>query len=89
MSTRAQKLKPETCQIQFEHTDTFGGEANYAWVKRETFEFPVDVSDRTLLRRARAWAGLTKVRGRVSNFGDTLEIRPYGICQVIFITTVS
>lgn len=26
--------------ITIEHTDTFGGEANYCWVRRETVEEP-------------------------------------------------
>lgn len=88
MSTRGQRAKSKTVTIQFEHTDTFGGEANYSWVERETFEFPENISDRALLRRARAWAGLTNVRSDVSNFGDSLEIRPRGMCQVVFISTL-
>jgi hypothetical protein len=26
----------DTFQVEVEYTDTFGGEANYCWVKRET-----------------------------------------------------
>ena len=74
--------------IHYELTDTFGGEANYSWVKRhaEQAEDTCLPSDRTLIRRAKAWAGFTGLRCRVENYGDLIAIRPSGICQVLFIT---
>ena len=77
-----------TYTVEFEHTDTFGGEANYCWVNRERFEIPRGLSDLALVRRAKKWAGLNGVRCRVSNLGDFIEIRPYQMCQVLFITTI-
>lgn len=69
--------------INLEHTDTFGGDANYSWVRRA--HIPADgLSDRALVRRAKAWAGLTGRRCRVENYGDTIAIYPRGICQVVF-----
>ena len=79
--------------LHFEHTDTFGGESNYAWVRRLalTPEARADLhlvkdSDRAIVRAAKKWAGLNGVRCNVSNFGDMIEIRPRGICQVVFVT---
>jgi hypothetical protein len=72
----------------FENTDTFGGEANYCWVNREEFTLPDSISDRALVRRAKAWAGYTGLRCEVSNYGDTIEIRPRGLCQILFVSFV-
>lgn len=84
-----------------EYTDTFGGEANYAWVKRATVTMPeithygYDGSNgyikadkayrRELMRRAKAAVGLTGVRGVTHSYGDVIEFRPYGSCTVLFI----
>ena len=69
---------------QIEHTDTFGGEANYCWVNRAFIAYD-GLSNRALVRRAKAWAGWTGHRCDVSRYGDMIEIRPRGVCQVIFI----
>lgn len=85
-----------------EYTDTFGGEANYAWVKRENVTMPElthygydggtnyvranRVYERELMRRAKAAVGLTGVRGKRESVGDTLEFRPYGTCTVMFVS---
>lgn len=84
-----------------EHTDTFAGEANYSWVYRYTVSMPEMTHygydgthsfvkarrtfDRELMRKAKAAAGLTGVRGRTERLGDGLEFRPYRACQVLFI----
>lgn len=68
-----------------EYTDTFGGEANYCWVRRYTIEAPCDISERALMRRAKALCGLTGARGRTYWNGDYGEFRPYIICTVLFI----
>jgi hypothetical protein len=70
--------------IQLEHTDTFGGEANYCWVRRGELPRDRTYTDRAIVRRAKAWAGLTGVRCRVENHGDMIAIYPRGICQVVF-----
>lgn len=85
-----------------EYTDTFAGEANYSWVNRaivnmpELTQFGYDGGtnyvqanrryDRELMRRAKAAVGLTGVRGRRTEYGDTLEFRPYRSATVLFVT---
>lgn len=72
--------------IEWEMTDTFGGEANYCWVKRGTIETTDDISNLALMRRIKKEIGWNGYRCAVDNFGDMLSIRPAGICQVCFIT---
>lgn len=84
-----------------ELTDTFGGEANYSWVRRATVQMPElthygydggtnyakanKVYQRELMKRAKAAVGLTGVRGVRSDYGDGFEFRPYGLLQVMFV----
>ena len=84
-----------------ELTDTFGGDANYSWVKRATVAMPElthygydgstgyakanKIYKRELMKRAKAAVGLTGVRGRVEDYGDSIAFRPYGLLQVVFI----
>jgi hypothetical protein len=72
--------------IKWEMTDTFGGEANYCWVKRGTIEAADDISNLAIMRRIKKEIGWNGYRCAVDNFGDMLAIRPTGICQVCFIT---
>lgn len=72
--------------IEWEMTDTFGGEANYCWVKRGTIETTDDISNLAIMRRIKKEIGWNGYRCEVDNFGDMLAIRPAGICQVCFIT---
>ena len=69
-----------------EVTDTMGGEANYSWVRRYTLEADEGTSDLALVRRAKKLAGWEGVRCNTANFGDTIELRPQGMCCVMFIT---
>jgi hypothetical protein len=73
--------------IQFEHTDLFGGEANYSWVRRTTLDAP-NLTDRAIVRRAKKWAGINGLRCKVENWGDMIRIdaSPSGLLHVIFIT---
>lgn len=76
---------------QVEYTDTFGGEANYSWVKRASIQTPScdyrSPSYRsTLMRRAKAAMGLSGVRGVTYWHGDMAEFRPYRMCRVMFVT---
>ena len=68
-----------------EYTDTFGGEANYAWVRRATITAPENASDSLLIRRAK-WAIGISGRHRVESWGETIAVRPYGTCTILFIT---
>ena len=71
-------------KINIEYTDTFGGDANYSWVRRYSIEVDGNVTDLALIRRIKKAAGLNGVRGIVSKYGDTWEFRPYGACVVLF-----
>ena len=74
----------ETFELDVEYTDTFGDEANYCWVNRETLTLPCGLSDRAVMRRAKAAMGLTGLRGRSYCHGDQWEFRPYGCCTAMF-----
>lgn len=90
-----------TNRHEIEYTDTFGGEANYSWVKRAVVTMPElthygydggtnyakanKVYRRELMKRAKAAVGLTGERGVRSDHGDMVEFRPYGSCTVLFI----
>jgi hypothetical protein len=84
-----------------EYTDTFGGGANYSWVRRASVSVPEwphfkgwDGNGRIepkgfrpyLMREAKAAVGLTGVRGSIEEWGDTIVFRPYRTCTVMFIT---
>lgn len=70
--------------MNLEYTDTFAGEANYSWVRRAYI--PSDgLSRLALIRRAKAWAGLSGVRCDVDDYGDSYAIRPRGMATVLFV----
>ena len=78
-----------TTQIQYEVTDTFGGEANYSWVKRGVAPSKEgeNFSDLAAVRRVKKAIGWNGLRCRVmSDGGDGLILNPVGMCQVCFIT---
>lgn len=84
-----------------EYTDTFGGEANYSWVKRASVTMPElthygydgstnyeranRIYQRELMRKAKAAVGLSGVRGRSYHNGDSTEFRPFRSCTVMFV----
>jgi len=74
--------------IKFEHTDLFGGECNYSWVRRIEIEDNPKLSNLALVRKAKAWAGLTGLRCNVEKYGDMIRIdaTPSGLLHVVFIT---
>ena len=72
-------------KAQVELTDTFGGEANYSWVKRA--EFVCDgMTDRQIERKAREEIGLTGVRCKREDLGDMVAWYPHNSCTVAFLT---
>lgn len=73
-------------QLNIEVTDTFSGEANYAWVRRHTLDVIDTLSDYSIMRRVKAAVGWTGKRCMVHRYGDMLEIRPQGECQVCFVS---
>lgn len=42
--------------------------------------------NREVVMKAKAAMGLTGARGRMTDYGDGWEFRPYGSCTVMFIT---
>jgi hypothetical protein len=89
-------------RYEIEYTDTFGGDANYSWVRRATLHMPElthygydgglnyakanRIANRELMKRAKAEMGLTGVRGVTTHHGDMSEFRPYRMCTVLFVT---
>lgn len=88
-------------KYQVEFTDTFGGEANYSWVRRATIRVPDwdhfadwDGNGRreprgyrqAVMRLAKASVGLTGVRGVTDAYGDGYEFRPHKSCTVMFVS---
>jgi hypothetical protein len=56
------------------HTDTFGGEANFGWVNQ-----------RSVVRKAKALAGMTAVKADTLDYGDGYTVKPRGYAQIIFV----
>lgn len=75
-----------TEKFEIEVTDTFGGEANYAWVRRGEAELPERASNRAVIKSVRRLAGWpTSVRVSIYRLGDSWEVRPRGLNQVAFV----
>jgi len=72
-------------KIKIEVTDTFSGEANYSWVKRVEMELMDALSKYSIVRRVKKEIGWSGQRCLTVDYGDTIELRPYGVCQVAFI----
>jgi hypothetical protein len=72
-----------------EVTDTFGGEANYCWVKRGTTQA---IYRRPLVKAVKDLAGWTGwCRVNIETFQDGLIVRPSkssGVCEIAFVTWV-
>lgn len=72
--------------IQYEVTDTYGGEANYSWVERGKIECGnKEFSNLAAVRRVKKEIGWNGRKCRVENYGDSITLRPYGLLQVCFI----
>lgn len=69
-----------------EVTDTFAGEANYAWVRRYTIELPQGAGDAAVKRAAKRVAGYSGQPGTWDSYGDALTFHPRGQCVVMFAT---
>lgn len=72
-------------KFDVEVTDTFGGEANYCWVDRDTIEVKTD-TQRAIIRAAKKAMGWNGVRCKVDNMGDEYHVRPYRLCQIMFVS---
>lgn len=76
-------------KVNVEVTDTFNGEANYCWVKRKELELTDTLSNYAVVRRVKKEIGWSGQRCLTVDYGDTIELRPYGVCQVAFINFVN
>lgn len=72
-------------KVSVVQTDTFGGEANYAWANSYEFAIHKAASQRNIVRKAKALAGMTGVKADTYDYGDGLTIKPRGYNQVIFV----
>jgi len=70
---------------QAEYTDTFGGEANYSWVRKKTFAAPANASNSTLLRRAKKALNIDGVFRLAVDTGDMLRYNEPGMNCCLFI----
>ena len=68
-----------------EYTDTFAGEANYCWVKRDSFMVHKDWKQSFIRRFAKDLVGLKGIRGTWEDMGDTLKFTPRGMNTVLFV----
>ncbi len=77
--------------IHYEITDTYGGEANYSWVKRGKIQSKPgeDYSDLAAVRRVKKDAGWENVRCKREDCGGMIVLRPVGQCVVMFINFYS
>jgi hypothetical protein len=69
-------------QWSFELTDTFGGEANYAWVRRGTIKASTPSG---AIRAAKRALGIT-CRHTADIYSDLLSLRFGSACIVLFLT---
>jgi hypothetical protein len=72
-------------RIQYEMTDTFGGEANYSWARRGELEVPWQTSDLAIVRRVKKALGLEGVKCNREEHGEQIVLRPVGACVIVFI----
>ena len=72
-------------RYDIEMTDTFGGEANYCWVRRATIEAPATATSQMLVRRAKRALGITG-RHKICDFGDLIRLDFINSCICVFIT---
>lgn len=75
-------------KYQIEITDTYGGEANYCWVKRLDIEVDEDASDLSFIRKVKKAVGWNGIRCRTDILCDIIQLTPQGMCQTMFITPV-
>jgi len=76
---KKQKLE----KYNYEYTDTFGGEANYCWVRRG------EVLAKNWLgavRKVKTELGLNGVKCKREFYADMIRLVPYRTCTVVFIS---
>jgi hypothetical protein len=71
-------------RVSYEYTDTFGGEANYSWCRRGSFN--CGGSDLSIIRRVKKELGLNGVKCRKEDNGDLVTLIPIGSNTIVFIS---
>ena len=66
-------------------TDTFNGEANFAWVRNHSSQVKGGESTATIVRRAKRLAGVTKLRHRTEEYADEIRLYFLDSPMVLFI----
>lgn len=73
-------------KLKVQVTDTFGGEANYSWVRNYEVWICKGTPRKTQIRKVKAEAGWTGIRCETTDHGDMIEMRPRNMAQVMFVT---
>jgi len=76
-------------RYKVELTDTFGGEANYTWVMRANVNINANYSGPWIVRQAKSALGLTGMKGKTTDFGDSIRVDFPSDCMVLFINLAS
>jgi len=72
---------------EIEHTDTFGGEANYSWVRRETIRVAHKASKRSIMIHAMRAIGMSGYKIKESEeYADVIKVTWRNTAQIAFIT---
>jgi len=82
-------MQKNTIKYELEYTDTFCGEANYAWCHRNTIEVPENASDLALIRKAKKVMGIQIRHNPKETYGDTIQLDFRNNNTRLFITAIS
>lgn len=87
---KQQKSNAPLAKFEIHITDTYGGDANYSWVTRKQFEAPANISQRSLVRRAKRALEITcrTITEQIGGSTDCLKLRFPGQCVVGFIDVI-
>lgn len=72
--------------VQIEITDTYGGDANYSWVRRSKIEGMEGKSDLAIVKAVKKQIGWSGIRCRVERYGDLIRLSPFRDAVTCFIT---
>jgi N-acetylmuramoyl-L-alanine amidase CwlA len=75
-------------KANIEITDTFGGESNYAWVRRYTLDLPDMCTTDYAVRQVKRHIDWTGKRCAREEYHDQVVLRPRGECVVCFINFI-
>ena len=69
-------------KYRYEYTDTFGGEINYAWVRRGQVEAK---SQLAAVRKIKMELGLSGIKCERGEWGECITLKPIGSCTILTI----